>query len=51
MITSIQRLLRDKRGAIAIIFGFSLIPMAMLVALSIDFSLYTQLDFPQIKRP
>jgi Flp pilus assembly protein TadG len=42
MITSIQRLLRDKRGAIAIIFGFSLIPMAMLVALSIDFSFYTQ---------
>jgi len=42
MIKSIQRLIRDKRGAIAIIFGFSLIPMAMLVALSIDFSFYTQ---------
>ncbi|MGC9270252.1 TadE/TadG family type IV pilus assembly protein [Acidiphilium sp.] len=42
MIAIVRRFLRDKKGAIALIFGFSLIPMAMLVALSIDFSFYTQ---------
>jgi Flp pilus assembly protein TadG len=42
VIASIDRFVRDRRGAIAIIFGISLVPMAMLVALSIDFSFYVQ---------
>ncbi|MBW4034279.1 MAG: pilus assembly protein [Proteobacteria bacterium] len=42
MIAAIRQFVRDRRGAIAIIFGVSLVPMAMLVALSIDFSFYVQ---------
>jgi Flp pilus assembly protein TadG len=42
MIAHIRQFVRDRRGAIAIIFGISLVPMAMLVALSIDFSFYVQ---------
>lgn len=42
MIKTFNALLRDRRGAIAIIFAASLLPMAMLVGLSIDFSFFTQ---------
>lgn len=42
MIVAIKRFLHDRRGAIAIIFAASLLPLAMLVGLSIDFSFYTQ---------
>lgn len=42
MIDRFRRLLRERKAAIAIIFAVSLVPMAMLVALSIDFSFYTQ---------
>jgi Flp pilus assembly protein TadG len=42
MIGAIRQFIRDRRGAIAIIFAASLVPMAMLVGLSIDFSFYAQ---------
>lgn len=42
MIVRFRRLLHERKAAIAIIFAVSLVPMAMLVGLSIDFSFYTQ---------
>ncbi|MDX5930438.1 TadE/TadG family type IV pilus assembly protein [Acidiphilium acidophilum] len=42
MIVQFRRLLHERKAAIAIIFAVSLVPMAMLVGLSIDFSFYTQ---------
>ncbi|MDD2877094.1 MAG: pilus assembly protein TadG-related protein [Acidiphilium sp.] len=42
MIAWLHRILHDERGAIALIFAISLLPMAMLIALAIDFSFYTQ---------
>jgi Flp pilus assembly protein TadG len=42
MIAAVRQFIRDRRGAIAIIFAASLLPMAMLAGLSIDFSFYAQ---------
>lgn len=36
------RFLGDRRGVIAIVFAISLLPLAMLVTLSIDFAFYAQ---------
>lgn len=42
MINIFTRFLRHRRGAIALIFAGSLLPLVMLVGLSIDYSFYVQ---------
>jgi len=37
-----QRLIRDRRGAVALIAGLSLVPMVLMVGLAIDYSFFAE---------
>ena len=42
LITRLLRLLRERRGGVALLFGLCALPLAMIVGLAVDFSFYIQ---------